>query len=680
MQHPVLKYLAVSVLLALAACGGGGGSGSGSASGINITVATGAPVEGASVVVVDASGNSETCSGTTNASGVVNCALSTAKTAPYFIRANKGSTSLYAVLPETGSNLNITPISDVMAKKYAAENSVTPEQLIAQPTLMASSDKSKANDAVTLVNAIVRAIAAAAGVTNISNPLTQSYTATSTDQMDKFIQNIQLNTDSTGINFSIPTSTGAVAISIAYTASTTAASSTVNAKSAQLASASFTDGDKIDALIGVMMGKLPTCKNNAGEQATMVSLIEAKNYSGVKYHQGRTTAEWVARVCDIQLPGMKKVFSKTLARFGNRIIFTFGAKPANGAEGNIELAWAAIKTGDANFQASDAYGGWRIMADNLPVNFALKTRHALSYDIKDSNNGGTKIKYERYLDAWAGKSDGTVTDPTKVPDTIEFYAIPLKTMAEKYISASDAATYFATLSPTFTMYKTDPVVNGVGCTTWFTLDPTKQNCEFFLKDNRSQGLTDLFTTLQDNEYTLLVMKGITNNVCTNCDANAIPMSYEVLGKAYTVSQLFGSAATSLDLVNGVSMSQFASAMTNARNYFGAPAAAELVAMESKLLGSSMGGTFNVMWQRSNDKRKLDGVWGGWNSCGGGPWTELNQPDDTTLLPNDSYTFNTPSGKSNFNQARYLSFTFANQINMTEFAFYVNAHRDDFCSQ
>lgn len=664
----------------LAACGGKGSDAVGSASGINITVATGAPVEGASVVVIDASGQSETCSSMTNSSGVVSCVLSTAKAAPFFIRANKGSNSLYAVLPEIGSNLNITPISDVMAKKYAAENNVTPEQLIAQPTLMAATDKSKANDAVTLVNAIVRAIAAASNVTNITNPLTQSYTATSSDQLDKFIQNIQLNTDSTGINFSIPTSTGSVAISIAYTASTSSAASTVSAKSAQLANASFTDGDQIDLLMGVMMGKLPTCKNSLSEQATMVSLIEAIDYSGTKYHEGRTTAEWVARVCNIELPGMKKVFSKTLARFGNRIIFVFGAVPANGSEGNLEMAWSAIKTGDAAFQASDTYGGWRIMADNLPVKFGLRTRHALSYEINTSNNESTKVKYERYLDAWTGKNDGTVTDPSKVPDTIEFFAVPLKTMAEKYITASDAANFFATQSPSFTMYKTNPVVNGVGCTNWFTLDSTKQVCEFFLKDNRSQGLTDLFASLQNNEYTLIVMRAVTNNSCTNCDANAIPMSYVVLGKAYTISQLFGSAATSLNLESGVSVDQFATAMSNARNYFGAPSTAELLSMDSKLRGNSLGSTFNVTWQRSNDKRKLDGVWGGWNSCGGGSWTELNEPKDTTLLSSDTYTFNAVSGKSNFNQASYLSFAFANRLNLTEFTFYVNAHRESVCVQ
>ena len=47
-----------------AAGGGGGGAGGGSAGGMNITVATGAPVEGARVVVVDANGLSETCAST----------------------------------------------------------------------------------------------------------------------------------------------------------------------------------------------------------------------------------------------------------------------------------------------------------------------------------------------------------------------------------------------------------------------------------------------------------------------------------------------------------------------------------------------------------------------------------------------------------------------------------------
>lgn len=651
---------------------------------MNITVATGAPVTGATVIVVDANGLTETCTGTTNASGVINCVLSTAKTAPYFIKAEKGSNSLFAVMPEAGSNLNITPISDVMAKKFATENSATPEQLIAQPALMAAADKTKAADAVNLVNAIVRAIAAASGVTNVSNPLTQTYTAVSSDQMDKFIQNIQLNTDSSGINFAIPTATGTVAISIAYNASTSTAQTAVTAKSAQLAGASLTDGDKIEALLTAMMGKLPACKNSPGDKTFMVNLISAVPNGGVNYMNGRTVEEWIDRVCDIELPGMTKVFSKTLARFGNKIILVMGAKPTNGTAGNLEMAWTAIKTGNSAFQATDTYGGWRIMADNMPVNFSIKTRHALNYDIDASTNGLTKIKYERYIDTWAGRSDGTVTNANIIPATVQFYAIPLKNMADNYTTGADAVTYFNGLSPTFTIYKTNAVGNNGTCPSWFSLDQTKLNgdCEFFAKDDRSATFTNLFTTLESNEYTLLVIKNKNSaGTCTNCDSDGLPTSFLVLGKAYTVSQLFGTSVTRNSLTAGVSVSEFTTAMTQARTYYAAPSNSELTAMETKLRGTNLGTTFPVTWSRSNDKRPLDGVWAGWNNCSSGNWLELNTPNDATLLPTDTWSYAVPaaSGKSNFNQASYLSFTFANKINLTEFAFYVNAQRGSICT-
>lgn len=668
---------------ALVGCSGGGGTGGGNAaSGMNITVATGAPVAGASVIVVDANGLTETCASTTNSSGVINCVLSVAKTAPYFIKAQKGSTSLFAVMPEAGSNLNITPISDVMAKKYATENGSTPEQLISQPALMAASDKTKANDAVTLVNAIVRAIAAASGVTNVANPLTQSYTATSTDQMDKFIQNIQLNTDSSGINFSIPTATGTVAISVAYSASTTAATSAVTAKSAQLATASLTDGDKIEALMGVLLGKLPTCGNSAGQRADMVALINAVPNNGVNYMNGRTVEEWITRACSLHLPGMTKVFSKTLARFGNKVMFVMGAKPSDGSAGNLEMAWTAIKTGNAAFQASDTYGGWRVMADNMPVNFSIKTRHALNYSIDASPGGLTQIYYERYIDTWAGRTDGTVTDASKIPAKVEFYAVPLKDMADNYITGAAAASYFAGLSPTFTIYKTNTVGSNGTCASWFSLDQSKLNgdCEFFAKDDRSAAFTGLFTTLETNEYTLLIMqnKDSAGN-CTNCENN-MPTSFHILGKAYTVSQLFGSSVTKSTLTSGVSVSQFATAMDKARTFYAAPSTSELVSMDNKLRSTNVGSTLTVNWLRSNDKRPLDGIWGGWNSCGGGSWTELNQPDDATLLTTDSWAYLPPTGKTSFNQAGYLSFAFGNKINLTEFAFYVTANRGNICTQ
>ena len=671
--------LSLLTVVTLVACGGGGGGGGGGlAAGMNITVATGAPVAGASVTVVDANGNSETCPSTTNSSGVLNCALSTAKTAPYFIKATNGSNSLFAVMPETGSNLNITPISDVMAKKFAAENNSTPERLIAQPALMAATDKTKAADAVTLVNAIVSAIAANSGLSaaSVANPLTRSYLATSTDQMDKFIQNIQINTDSTGINFSIPTSTGTVAINIAYTASTTSASSTVTGKSAQLATASLTDGDKIDTLMGVMLGNLPTCGASASGRTAMAALFSAKDYgNGLKYMHGGTVAEWIAGVCNLGMPAMSKTFSKTLARFGNKIIFVMGVKPTSGSGPGFEMSWAAIKTGDATFQASDPYGGWRIMADNMPPNFSLKTRHALTYEIDAStSNGLTKMKYERYIDTWAGRTDGTAPE-ADIPAKVKFYAVPLKTMAENYVTSTAAATYFASLTPTFTLYKTTSP-----CNSWYSLDATKTagDCEFFAKDNRSAAFTGLFSSMENNEFTLLIVKNEdSNGNCLNCETInniSVPMSFKVLGKAYTISQLFGSAASQLNLVNGVSVTEFATAMTNARAFYGAPSTSDLAAMEAKLRGNNPGSTFTVNWQRSYDKRPLDGVWGGWNNCGGGAWTTLNEPDDTTLLPTDSWTYNPPTGKTSFNQAGYLSFAFGNKINLSEFTLYLTAQR------
>ena len=90
-----LALITLSAVL-LSACGGGGGGGGTSDANMKVTVATGAPVAGAEVIVVDANGNSKTCGAPTDDSGVVNCALPTNLTAPYFIKAHKGTTALFA--------------------------------------------------------------------------------------------------------------------------------------------------------------------------------------------------------------------------------------------------------------------------------------------------------------------------------------------------------------------------------------------------------------------------------------------------------------------------------------------------------------------------------------------------------------------------------------------------------
>ena len=127
-----------SLVFCLIACGGGGGGG-GSSSSVsipNITVATGAAVEGATVSVVDSKGASETCAGVTNSNGQISCTLSTATSPPYFIRAQKLTSTFYAVLPANSSVLNITPVSTAMAKKFANDNGLDAEQLISQPSFM----------------------------------------------------------------------------------------------------------------------------------------------------------------------------------------------------------------------------------------------------------------------------------------------------------------------------------------------------------------------------------------------------------------------------------------------------------------------------------------------------------------------------------------------------------------
>jgi hypothetical protein len=314
-----LPYLLIA--LTLIACGGKGNSNNGNGSAgisLGITVATGAPVIGATVTVVDSKGNSENCSSTTSSSGQLTCLLTTAVSPPYLIRAQQLSNILYAVVPDSlSSNINVTPISDAMAKKFTQDNALTPAQIFNNPGSMPSSATS-ARDAVQLINKIVELIATQAGLT-VSNPLTQTYNPTNTaGDLDRFIHNIVFNSDSSTINISIPTNTGTVSVNIAFSSSPTNVS--VGTFSPNLA-----DGNAIDVTIDRFLNDLKTCSQSAIQDMLTLS-------SGT-YFSGKTLANWVASTDNCPTGGsgnLVKKSSKIIARFADKAVQHLVVQDASG--------------------------------------------------------------------------------------------------------------------------------------------------------------------------------------------------------------------------------------------------------------------------------------------------------------------------------------------------------------
>lgn len=645
------SLLALLSLSLLVACGGGGGASSSTGSQptiLGITVATGAPVVGAQVTVVDSQGNSEDCSEASNSEGKLSCALSTARTPPYFIRAQQKSLALYAVVPDTASSVNVTPVSAVMAKKFASDNGLEPSVILGNPDSMKTTNKDSAQAAVDLVNAIVKVIAKQTANITIDNALTQTYTPTNTnDVLDKFVHNINISTDVTGINLSIPTSAGTVGVSIAYNTPTATATSTVTRETANV-SANLSDAEAINAVFSSFITKLKTCSGSSTQRSQMVAEV-----SGT-YMNGQTIPDWVTRICDIQLPVASSTYTRSLARFGNKSINAVGIKTDNGDI--AEMTFAFVKEA----------GAWKLLADNMPVNMSLKTRHALTYQADDSKSGlqQTTMQYERYIDTWID-DDSKRQIAGALPQKIELYAIDMKDAGVNWQAKNFP------INPDITIYR------NTNCGNQYTAYANK--CDSFARES---DYSSLIKRLENSDYTLIVMKlKDSAGNCTNCDLDGIPTSGSVIGRAYTFESLFGTSITAAQLFKGVYVSDLPTSFDkNARVYFAMPTTLQLQQITADLMSKSLTNKVNIPWQRATGKnQQIDGVWAGVNSCSpGSNWTNLDEPTDSFKLSSDKWEFTYKPSSKTFNNASWVSFTIANRVNESEFAFYINANRNVNC--
>lgn len=634
----------------LVACGGGGGGASSGAQPtiLGVTVATGAPVVGAQVTVVDSLGNSEDCAEASNSEGKLSCSLSTAKTPPYFIRAQQKSLALYAVIPEATSSVNVTPVSAVMAKKFASDNGLEPAVILGNPDSMKTINKESAQAAVDLVNAIVKVVAKQTANITIDNALTQAYAPTNTnDVFDKFVHNINISTDVSGINLSIPTNAGTVSVSVAYNTPAATATSAVSRDTANV-NANLSDAEAINTVFSSFIGKLKTCSKSSTQRAQMVADV-----SGT-YMNGQTISDWVNRICDIELPVASSTYTRSLARFGNKSINAVGIKTDSGDI--AEMTFAFIKEA----------GAWKLLADNMPVNISLKTRHALTYQADDSKTGKlqTTMQYERYIDTW-------IDDDTKrqiagaLPQKIELFAIDMKDAGANWQAANFPS------SPDITIYR------NTSCSNQYTAYSNK--CDSFA---READYSSLMKRLENADYTLIVMKlKDSTGTCTNCDADGIPTSGSVIGRAYTFEKLFGTNITAEQLLKGVPVSDLPTTFDkNARVYYAMPTTVQLQQLTAELMSKNLTNKMTIPWQRATGKnQQVDGVWAGVNSCSSGStWTNLDEPTDSFKLSTDKWEFAYKPSDKTFNNASWVSFTIANRVNESEFAFYINANRNVNC--
>lgn len=695
----------LSLLLgALVACGGGGGSSSSSTSSsssasattLNVTAATGDPIIGATITVVDGAGVTEVCSGTTDSSGQLACQLQNAKAFPFFIQAAKKSLLTYGVLPSASSTVNITPVSDLMARKVASDIQVLPSQIMSAPALMSTVTSAKTQTAVDVVTNVIKTVATATVGSLAADPLTGSFNPLSaSDKLDVLIKNFPMNADSGAMNITLPQKSGAiVTVSVDLTTSNSNAAKDVanvilNNNNVTVARTAL-DADPILAVADEFISKLSRCKDNPSLQLEIVRLIDPN----ATYSNGFTKAGWVADMCRGSLQGIVRQGAKKLGRIGDGVIYFMGVlQPST----NIyaETYFGFIKVGDA----------WKLAADDLPVQLSDSVRHALALEFdtqQGSRNFEPKFSYERYLNVWVGTSDAQnpqtgLAEGAAAPDRIQVFAM----------SFTDAQTKGAEgtgfpRTPNYTLYR---VANpGVTCgpSTNYTLFSDRTKCSSFVQD-RANAASDwhyvddsnLFAgVLEKNDLNAFFYKVLdANGNCTNCTtigSSQVPKTMNILGRAWKFKEIFGDNSVSEANLRAGTVVAANANLGTVRSIYSAPTEKNAEEIVRGFYSNNLSTKFTLPWQKPTNNNSFDiNLWGGTTSCNQGPNSKwIDYSIDTFDIVGNSQTFTyglsrnetriSPEFGKTYADAGYLQFALSTSINFSEFVFYIQGSRYNLC--
>lgn len=693
----LLALLSMITSVALVACGGGGGGSSSSSSTttpapantnvLNITAATGAPLVGATVTIVDANGVTQICDGVTADNGTLACNLPKSMIAPFYIKAQSNSITMFGVLPTTSAAVNVTPVSDLMAKQFAAVNNLSPENIIGTPSNMAKTTKDSAQAAVDVVTVFVKAVALKTGSAAIVNdPLTGIYDPLSVkDPLDQFVKNYPVSTDGKNINVVVPTATGATNISILGSTSASDASSAANAAIASSGTpvAILTDADDIDALMSKFATYMENCTPD--DQARLVALIDGT------YANGRTIADFVKLdLCSGSLKG-KNLFTKDtfLTRIGQTVIYPFViTKLSSGQKTTVDFGFRKVN------------GSWKWAADNLPFSANFNPRQSLNLQVRPySNSTGAfdpQLTIQRYVDAWIGGQDAYI--PSALPDKVQVYVI--REMDANTILGSAAS--FNKLTPDFTMYKrSDLVIPNNGCQSLYTLKSDRLSCDNSLQE-QDNGYNSFNPTLFSQKLDIYPLSFFVyklvdaSGACLNC-VNGIPNAGQIQGRTRSISEMVPSIVDSLAVKGAsVGVSTLSELAKNQiRTYFAIPSDNDLKTLATQLQGTNMTDKITVPWVRSTSASayQID-LWDSTNTCGTlntnlgdsvGTFDVGNANSHTFTygqyrLSSDNaiHTSNPEYGKT-FNNAAYFSVSLSTAYKNIEYVTYLYADRYGICT-
>lgn len=199
-RRHALHGLALAATLAVVGCGGGG-EGSGEAPGaappvaekpavLSGVVATGAPLAGARLKVVD-SGGTEVCSTDVDAQGVYECSLAAGAKGPLALTASTAEQTLYSVAPTAeGGTANVTPLTTLIVSRLSPTGNPGQfaEQLRGAPELAAAE---KLDTLVTELHTLLAPLQKAAGDKGV-NPLSGTFAADGTGH-DRLLDALQVS-------------------------------------------------------------------------------------------------------------------------------------------------------------------------------------------------------------------------------------------------------------------------------------------------------------------------------------------------------------------------------------------------------------------------------------------------------------------------------------------------------
>jgi len=198
-----LLYFSLSTLMlaALVACGGGGGgSNSSQLSGV---AAYGAPMQGASITLTDANGQSRTTN--TSADGSYTLDV-TGLTAPFLLKASGAagdSVKEYAALvtsaPTEGKTVvaNVTPLTHALVTMVSSDGASPHE--FTDSSKLKTLDASKLSAALVNLQAALKNVLVETGLSEKFDPLTVRFKADRTNAEDTLLDTIKVSVSDQGV-------------------------------------------------------------------------------------------------------------------------------------------------------------------------------------------------------------------------------------------------------------------------------------------------------------------------------------------------------------------------------------------------------------------------------------------------------------------------------------------------